>query len=79
MDGLPAFRFSGCATQEERMTKLLRIAFAAVSLFLAFGLFISAGRDPGHASGLLFMAAMFATNGFLHWTARSAGHRVAPE
>jgi len=57
----------------------LRIAFAALSWFLALGLLVVASRYPEKASGLLLMFAAFTANGVLHWKARSAPKRVAPE
>lgn len=56
--------------------RALRLTFAAMSWFLAFGLLILAFRYPGQAAGMLFLCAAFSANGMLHW---SAAKRVAPE
>lgn len=50
--------------------KFLRIAFATLSWFLAFGLVVISVRMPETAAGTMLMAAVFVGNGALHWNAR---------
>lgn len=52
--------------------KVIRLAFAALSLFFGFGLLVLAFRYPEKASAFLILAGAFSANGLLHWNARSA-------
>lgn len=54
----------------------IRTTFAALSIFLAFGLLVLAFRYPEKSAGMLLMCAALSANGWLHWSARK---RVTPE